>query len=275
MRPYPLCLLVSVSFFAGSAASFAQASGFGSDAYILSHFHYADSSTVSVFQRNPLPSGEKMIPCGPKVAPASPGQETKVYHVDALVRPSDTSKIHSNDPSIRNDNRRPNKLPTQEKPLIGTDTNMCKLTNMNNSNINPKTGTRWCVMPRVGRYIVMSDVFHDSCGNYLRGVWETATVIDSYTHGNPKYTSSGEHSVTSSIGRMDGMDKDPEYSGVFHFRSGPTSLQNVSSFLFFVKASDEDMKQTNKVIQKQLQPTGKYLRCKDGTFAFEPEGCPG
>ncbi len=244
---------------------YALAEELGSEAYILSHFHYANSARISQFQKSPLPTSGRVLPCGDQLLPASPGQETKAYHFDALIT-FQTNKVHA-------ENQMPPKLPSQDKEGVMTHTNYCRMENKNNPNLNPSTGTKWCSMARVGRYTLMSDVFQDTCGGFFRGYWETAAVIESYAHGKPQYTSPEEHAVTSSIGRYDSMQKDPRFSGAFEFIPGPTGEVPVARLLFLVKASEKDLAKTNKVLERQLFPKGNYFRCKDGSYGLEKKNC--
>jgi hypothetical protein len=244
----------------------AQETEFGSDAYILNLFHYAQSAKLTLFQKNPLPTAARAKPCSAEVYPASPSQATKAYYLDSVIS-FDEDKIHSGD------NNMPAKLPVQNRDGIATHENYCRTVNINNPNLNKATGTKYCVMPKVGRYVLMSDIFKDTCDKYFRGFWETAGILEMYKHGDPKYTSMGEHSITSSIGRYDGMEKNSAYSGAFDFIPGPTGAINVTRFRFFVPATEEDMKATRTVIERELAPKGKYFLCKDRTFNLDEKSC--
>lgn len=246
-------------------ASPARAQELGSDAYILSLFHYPRSARVKQLQHSPLPTGSRVLACGDQVLPAAPGQGTKAYHFDALI----TFQPHM----VHAENQMPAKLPIQKKEGIMTHANYCRLENGHNPNRNPSTGTKWCAMAKVGRYILMSDIFHDGCGNYFRGYWETAAVIESYAHGLPQFTSSEEHAVTTSVGRYDGMQKDPNSPGSYEFVPGPTGGVPVARFLFLMKASAGDLLDKNQVLDRQLFPKGGYYLCKDGTFSLEKTNC--
>lgn len=248
-----------------SAAS-ASAEDYASDAYIKSHFFYGDTARVGMIQKDPIPNLPKARPCSPQVYPAAPAQYGKHYFVDAVISFPNISVIHTQ-------GKKPPKLPAMDKEGTSTNQYMCKMENKNNPNANPATGTKWCVMARVGRYLLMSDSFHDTCGNYFRGFWESATVMDSYVHGKPQFTSMDEHSVTTSLGRFDGMERDPQFTSSFNGVPGPTGEVNVNRFLFFVKASEKDMLDINKQIESQLAPRGPYHRCKDGLFQLSPSHC--
>jgi hypothetical protein len=243
----------------------AQGAELGSDAYILSHFHYANSARLTNMQRNEPPSGERVKPCSLQVLPASPGQATKAYYADAVIS-FQTQVLHA-------EGKLPPKLPTMDKEGVSTHQSYCRIVNKSNPGLNRETGTKWCTVGKAGRFIMMSDVFQDSCGNYFRGVWETATLIDSYVHGKPQYTSEDEHSVTSSIGHFDGMQRDPQYPGSAEFMPGPTGPVDAKRFLFFIAASEKDIFDANRVLERQLAPNGKYYRCKDGTFSMEKKYC--
>lgn len=252
-RLFPVLLLLSLP---------ASAQDYANDDYIRSHFYYGNTARVSHIQKEEIPSLPRVRPCSPEVLPAAPGQMGKNYFVDAVVSFPDVSVIHT-------EGKRPPKVPAMDKEGISTYGSMCRMENKNNRNPNPRTGTRWCVMGRVGRYVVMSDAFHDTCGNYFRGFWETATVMDSYVHGKPQYTSMDEHAVTTSLGRYDGMEKDPQFSGAFNAVPGPTGAVEVKRFLFFIKASEKDMADIDKILKTELAPKGRYHRCRDGSFALD------
>lgn len=262
MRNSPVFLLLVALC---SLPAFAQ--DYSNDDYIRSHFFYGSSARVSHIQKEAIPSLPREKPCSQWVFPAAPGQMGKSYFVDALISYPDVSVIHT-------ERQTPPKLPAMDKEGIMTEQNMCRMENKNNKTPNPKTGTRWCVIPRVGRYLVMSDAFHDTCGNYFRGFWETATAMDSYVHGKPQYTSMDEHAVTTSLGRYDGMEKDPQFSGAFNAIQGPTGEINANRFLFFIKASEKDMESIDKILKQELAPKGKYHRCKNGIFVMDPAHCP-
>lgn len=241
----------------------ALAQDYSDDDYIRSHFFYASSARVSHIQKEPIPTLPREQPCSPDVLPATPGQMGKHYFVDAVVSFPDVSVVHTG-------GVKPPKVPAMDKEGISTNQSMCRMENKNNPRPNPKTGTRWCVMARVGRFVVMSDSFQDKCGNQFRGFWETATVMDSYVHGKPQYTSMDEHAVTTSLGRYDGMEKDPEYSGAYNAIQGPTGEVPVKRFLFFMKASEKEQEETEKILGQMLVPNGKYHRCRNGIFQLDP-----
>lgn len=245
-----------------------QGVDYSSDAYIKSHFFYGDTARISMVQKEAIPNLPMAKPCSASVMPAAPAQYGKHYFVDAVISFPDTSVVHT-------EGKKPPKLPAMDKEGVSTAQSMCRLENKHASSPNPKTGTRWCMMARVGRYLVISDSFHDSCGNYFRGFWEAATVMDSYVHGKPQFTSMDEHSITTSLGRFDGMERDPQYASSFNGVPGPTGDVPVNRFLFFQKATEKDLLELNKQIEQQVAPRGPYHRCaKDGSFQLSPSHCP-
>lgn len=248
------------------AATPSLGSDYESEAYIKSHFFYGEVARIGIIQKSPIPDLPRAEPCSTDVLPAAPGQFGKRYYVDALITFPNTSKIHTQ-------GKKPAKLPSMDKDGVSTYQQMCKLENKNSPISNPATGTRWCLAARVGRYLLMADSFFDSCGNLFYGFWESATVMDSYVHGKPQYTSIDEHSVTTSLGRFDGMEKDERFSGAYNGIPGPTGEVPVKRFLFFQKATERDLEEVEKQIASQISPNGPYFRCRSGHFQTNPDYC--
>jgi hypothetical protein len=247
----------------------------GSDAYIIALFPFPEAMLgVTHFQPNtPFGSGSKIspqqLPCpGGTVLAATPGQETKMYHVDAIVRYNSLKVPGDRAGSPPNGNG--------DRPgILTANANVCKQPQRQGTRL--PDGSMRCVFAKVGRYVMLSDLFYCTNGQdlaFYRGYWEGADMLDVFSSENPMRTSENEHGLTTALGRGDTNHQNP--GDKFRtFDAGPTFPVDKARFLFFTEATTEDILRIDAAISSQTGPNGAYLQCKDGTFAARTAGgCP-
>jgi hypothetical protein len=247
---------------------------YGSDDFVKSRFPLPGAiRTVKAMQAGAAYGpGEKIPPSaiectGKSVFPATPGQRTKAYHADLLLF-YDEGRV----PGTREIGPAP-----EAASLPGNyiqPQSLCRIPAKSGS-LNPRTGDRWCQLAKVGRYTMMSDLFFCRVGDdvrFYRGYWESAAIYQSFNSANPMITfrTENEHLMTTSLGRGDTMTTDAQ--GTNDFVPGPTFDEARSRFLFFTKATEQDILKIDDVLLRTAGPAGTYQRCADGTFVARKAG---